>query len=429
MYLHVFALLGIVLVFSCYFIFQHSGAKLRPVIPVCVLLCLGLLLRLVLAVRVFGYGPDIIFFSDWAARMVEYGPSGFYTEEVLTDYPPLYMYVLYILGRIRAHFHIAQFSSLDLLLLKAPSICCDVVCGFLIYWVSRKDAQLSELKSLCMMSVYLFHPVVLLDSACWGQVDSILAFCVVILCICLRNHWLIPAYAVYGIGILFKPQMLIFTPVLFLGILDHVFLKDFSWKKFFRHLGSGLCVIAGMAVFCMPFGLTRVIAQYTSTLSSYSYATMNGFNFWALLGMNRADQNTLFLFLPVRVWGSIAILLIVLFSFIIARHCQDVPYKYYLLSAFIILTMFTFSVRMHERYIFPGILLLLFLLIYKPVRPVWICYGGFALFTYYNIGWILQNSGSDLLVRPIAAGIVGFLIYFYYIMVKYCFCPLSSKES
>ena len=43
---------------------------------------------------------------------------------------------------------------------------------------------------------------------------------------------------------------------------------------------------------------------------------------------------------------------------------QNTPYKYYLLSAFIILTMFTFSVRMHERYIFPGIVLLVFLLIY-----------------------------------------------------------------
>ena len=136
----------------------------------------------------------------------------------------------------------------------------------------------------------------------------------------------------------------------------------------------------------LSFGLTKVIAQYTSTLGSYSFATVNGFNFWALVGMNGVEQDIPFLFLPTRIWGSIAILLIVLFTFIIANHCQNTPYKYYLLSAFIILTMFTFSVRMHERYIFPGIVLLVFLLIYKPIRPVWICYGGFSFLTFYNIG-------------------------------------------
>lgn len=435
MYLHVFALSSILLVFTCYFIFQHSKTILHPFIPVCVLLCLGLLIRMILAIKVFGYGFDIIFFSDWSARMIQYGPSGFYTEDMLTDYPPLYMYVLYVIGRIRAHFHIAQFSAMDLLMLKSPAICCDILCSFLIYWESRKAAKLSELQSICMMSVYLFHPVVILDSACWGQVDSILALFIVVLCICLKNHWLVPAYAIYGIGVLSKPQMLVFTPVLLVGIWDHVFLKDFSWKKFFCHLGSGICVIAGMVMFSIPFGLTKVIAQYTSTLGSYSFATVNGFNFWALIGMNGVEQDSNFLFLPARIWGSIAILLIVLFTFVIAKHCQDAPYKYYLLSAFIILTMFTFSVRMHERYIFPGIVLLVFLLIYKPIIPIWICYGGFSFLTFYNIGWVLRNYGDFVyhndkpLIRLVAAGIVGCLIYFYYVIGKYCLVHSLPKKS
>lgn len=431
--LHLFALLGLLLCFGCYFIFHHSDVTRQPVLLAYVLLCLGLLLRMILAVKVFGYGFDIIFFSDWSARMIEYGPSGFYTTDMLTDYPPLYMYVLYIIGRVRAHFHIAQFSAMDLLMLKSPAICCDILCSFLLYWESRKSAKLSEIQSICIMSAYLFHPVVLLDSACWGQVDSLLALFIVVLCICLKNRQLIPAYIVYGIGVLSKPQMLVFTPVLLVGIVDHVFLKDFSWKKFFTNLLSGLCVIGGMILFSVPFGLSKVIAQYTSTLGSYEFATVNGFNFWALVGRNGVDQNAAFLFLPARVWGTIAILLIVLFTFIIARRCRDVPYKYYLLSAFIILTMFTFSVRMHERYIFPGIILLLFLLIYQPIKHMWICYSGFAVLTYYNIGWILRNYGDFTyyndkpLIRLVAAGIVGFLIYFYYIIEKYCLCKAVQK--
>ncbi len=60
MYLHVFALLSILLVFTCYFIFQHSKTILHPFIPVCVLLCLGLLIRMILAIKVFGYGFDYL---------------------------------------------------------------------------------------------------------------------------------------------------------------------------------------------------------------------------------------------------------------------------------------------------------------------------------------------------------------------------------
>ena len=49
------------------------------------------------------------------------------------------------------------------------------------------------------------------------------------------NAEIIPA-----LGVLLKPQMLIFTPVLLTGIWDHVFLQDFSWRKFFYNLCGGL---------------------------------------------------------------------------------------------------------------------------------------------------------------------------------------------
>ena len=430
--IHLFALLGLLLCFCCYFIFQKGKKSGSFRFLAFFLLGLGLLLRMVLSVKVFGHGSDIIYFSDWAARMLEYGPSGFYTDEVLTDYPPLYMYVLYIIGRTRAHFHILQFTTSDLFLLKLPAICCDILCSFLIYCESHWSAKWSELQSVCLMSAYLFHPAVIVDSACWGQVDSILTLEVVLLCIFLKNGWLFPAYVIYGMGILTKPQMTIFTPVLLIGIIDHVFLKNFSWKRFFCHLCSGLCVIAGMVLISLPFGLAKVLSQCAATLDSDTFATMNALNFWALVGMNGIDQSTGFLFLPARVWGSLAILLIIVFSFIIAKRSQNASYKYYMIGAFSILTMFTFSVRMHERYISPGIALLAFLLIYKPIKQLWICYSALSVLTYYNIEWVLEDYGDlvfhndVLLTRLVAAGIVGSLIYFYYVIKKYCLCNTSS---
>ena len=232
--MYTYALFGLIWCLICYVGFKFSANCKIPAFIAYIILGVGLLVRIVYSVKVFGYTGDIISFSDWGARAVEYGFSGFYVKDFLTDYPPGYVYVLYAIGRIRAHFHIAQYSVMDLFLLKFPSICCDVMCSYLIYRESRKRMHFSELQSVFLMSAYLFQPTVILDSACWGQVDAIYTLVVVILCLLLMDGRMLPAYGIYGIGILLKPQTIMFTPVLLGGIINNVFLKDFSWKKFFQ---------------------------------------------------------------------------------------------------------------------------------------------------------------------------------------------------
>lgn len=86
--MHFYALSGLLLCLVCYLGFQRSAKYHVPACTAYIVLCVGLLLRILYSVRVFGYTGDIISFSDWGARAVEYGFSGFYTKGVLTDYPP-----------------------------------------------------------------------------------------------------------------------------------------------------------------------------------------------------------------------------------------------------------------------------------------------------------------------------------------------------
>lgn len=143
--MYTYALFGLIWCLICYVGFKFSANCKIPAFIAYIILGVGLLVRIVYSVKVFGYTGDIISFSDWGARAVEYGFSGFYVKDFLTDYPPGYVYVLYAIGRIRAHFHIAQYSVMDLFLLKFPSICCDVMCSYLIYRESRKRMHFSEL--------------------------------------------------------------------------------------------------------------------------------------------------------------------------------------------------------------------------------------------------------------------------------------------
>ena len=434
--MHLFALLSLLLCGVCYTGFRSDAgiSKRKGVLsPAVMLFGAALLLRLLLAYTTHGFSNDIACFAGWADRIFTVEPGQFYSSETFTDYPPGFMYVLYVIGALRNLLKIPYYSDLHILLLKLPAILCDIACGYLLYREAAKRLHLSELQSLCIAAVYLFQPVIILNSSCWGQVDSVHTLIVILMCLFLMDGKMLPAYAVYGVGVLLKPQTLIFTPVLLVGILDHVLLKDFSWRKLFYNLCGGLAVICGMLLLCTPFGLHAAISQYTSTLGSYEYAAVNAYNFWGLLGMNWVDQNTTFLFLPCKNWGTIVILLIVLFTFLIAMRCRREPSRYFCLGAFIILTMFVFSVRMHERYMYPGLALLLFCCLYKSTDALWKCYAGFCVLHFYNTADVLyhydpQNYDRKApIILLVSAGMLCCLYYFYKIIWRLYVCGKASS--
>ena len=66
-----------------------------------ILLLLGLALRLTIAYVLFpgsGFSSDIGTFTAWATTLAERGPGQFYTSTSFADYPPGYLYVLWLVG-------------------------------------------------------------------------------------------------------------------------------------------------------------------------------------------------------------------------------------------------------------------------------------------------------------------------------------------
>ncbi|HEX9022312.1 MAG TPA: hypothetical protein VF799_00580, partial [Geobacteraceae bacterium] len=84
----------------------------------------ALLLRLALAATTKGYGPDIGTFSAWAGHAAE-GLFSFYSPGYFADYPPGYIYVLWLIGKIRVILGIDFGSPAFLLLLKLPAMLSD----------------------------------------------------------------------------------------------------------------------------------------------------------------------------------------------------------------------------------------------------------------------------------------------------------------
>ncbi|MBQ7775737.1 MAG: DUF2029 domain-containing protein, partial [Lachnospiraceae bacterium] len=398
-----------------------------------ILLLMAFIIRCIFAYFYKGFLTDTACFSGWASRIYAEGFAGFYSPDSFTDYPPGYMYILYVLGAIMAKFEMTYLSNSSLLLLKLPAILCDIAAGGILYKLAKK--YLSQGMALILSAAYLFNPAIFINSSVWGQVDAVLTVIVLLMCVLLTKGQTIPAYFVFALGILMKPQILVFTPLILYGIYEHVFVKDFSWNKFFINLFSGLGAICGMVLLCVPFGLEKVFNQYTSTLSSYPYISVNAYNFWALFGLNWSSQDKSFLFLTYKELGTVVIVLLTLLSAFLFLRKQRSEERYYITGSFLIITMFLFSVRMHERYLFPGILLLLMTYIISRKKCYLYCYIALSISHFLNVWHVLYHydpHNYDAKATPIV--VISFLmvagsIYYYYTLCRDIKGKVTANES
>lgn len=387
-------------------------------------------IRMAGAVLYEGYEVDINCFLAWSDMIFENGVGNFYSLDAFTDYPPGYMYILYVIGGLRSLLNIAQSSVLSIVLTKMPAIIADMVTGWLIYKIASK--RMKERGAALVGGLFLLTPAIVLDSAIWAQVDSVFTLFIVLMCYLITEKKLIPAYFVFAIGILIKPQSLIFTPVLIFGIIDQVFLdslEDFDrsrfLKKFFTHLGLGILAILMIGALMAPFGFSDALKQYTETLGSYPYASVNAYNLWTLFGKNWVSQTETFLGITYAVWGTVSIIATVIFTAVIHFKSKDFHSKYYFEAALIVTAVFTLSVRMHERYVYPAIALLLLAYAVRPRKKIFMAYVFMSLGCFLNMIYSMlyydpeNYDFGDPFPRIVSFGILALLCYMIYLAKVY----------
>lgn len=395
-------------------------------------MALAFLVRIIVAAMYKGHDTDMNCFLLWGDMVYQDGFKEFYLSPEFHDYPPGYMYILYVIGWLRSIFHISWDSVVSIVMTKTPAILADLGVGYLIYKAASK--RFKESGAALLSAAYLFCPAVFLDSAVWGQTDGVFTFFVVLMCYLITGKRLIPSYFVFAVAILIKPQSLIFTPVLIFGIIDQVFLEDFNWMKFWKNLGLGLLAIAMIGLLMMPYGFQEALAQYKDTVGSYEYASVNAYNFWTLCGLNWASQDGIKFGLSYQTWGTVFIVLTVAAAAFISFRCKKTESKYYYLGAFIVTCVFLFSVRMHERYIFPAMALLVMAYALRPRRDLYLLYSFISFYGFYNIAHVLfvfDGANYDPL-EPVmlAISFLGILVFGFlvYVTIRYYGHYVEEKQ-
>lgn len=399
---------------------------------------LAFIFRIWIALTAQGYKNDMDTFMSWGQRMVDVGPGEFYAEGYFADYPPGYLYVLYALSVIRGWFGFAHGSGGETLLFKLPAILSDLALGAILYRYGRKKVGSGIAVGLVLL--YLFNPAVLIDSAAWGQADSFFMLLLILSIIGAVEQRFVPSAIWFALAVLVKPQALIFTPVLIFAFFHHR-----AWKQL------GLGALYGLGLFSLlsaPFfwsngGLGGLIDLYKSTLTSYPYSTVNAFNLYALTDPLWAGIDQTWLSIPYRTWGFISILAAVAtaahFSF--KKNPKELS-KSFFIGLLLIVFMFVLGTKMHERYMYPAILLGLFAYMESKDRRFLMLFLGQSLTLYINVAYTLahlnagNNPPSDGIVLVTAIANLILFVYMLYVgnevylrkRVKPLAPPLTKQE-
>ena len=423
---------------------DRAGKVHRPMPMFAVIgMFIAVLVRLLVALNVDGYQVDVNCFTAWGNTMFSVGPTLFYQSN-WCDYTPGYVYIMGLnglLAKLLKGVVSAAFVH------KLVPMACDLVAAWLVYRLAEENQFTSKQAGLLAL-VVAFNPAAALNSAAWCQIDSVLCLGLMLVAyFAIHRKWAV-VLPVYVLCILVKPQALMLG---FLGLAALIM----EWvrhpsgeegKRVRRDMGLGLILSLVVAlVIILPFCPNQespfwLIEQYSTTLQSYPYATVNTANLFYLFDANwdgianAASMGACVFFAlacgawaaytflrqrgQMKLWyiepciaAAYALAYIILgavgcswlqlgvatmsmaFALVIPMFIRSGKHETLpLCGAVIFLLLYVFGIKMHERYLFPALFLLaMAYALHRDKRILWLLIGTSCVL-FINEGIVLDNS-------------------------------------
>ncbi len=359
-----------------------------------------------------GFKADVGTFEAWSLTLASHSFAQFYGSAGFADYPPGYFYVLWVVGHVFAALPAHGDYTLLKYLVKLPAVLMDLADGAILYAIARRFA--SDRFALGVAALFLLNPAIIFISAAWGQVDSISAgLSLLAVFLMLRSDerggtdivlaWLALAYS-----LLIKPQAAVLIPL----FIAFALVPNARRSMRMTYTGAGVIAAVVLAfVLTVPFHPSInpadvfgwLYQKYEFGKNVYAYNSVNAFNLWTAMPGKRfwqPDSQYIAMF-PQYVWGMLlvaAATVIVIVRYVADRSAQ----AFVEAAALLTLSFFMLATRMHERYIYDG---LLFTMAAVPVarRYFWAAIAfSFTLFInlFYSLNYVTVVSGGAPGVDP-----------------------------
>lgn len=348
------------------------------------ILIFGLILRLLAAV-IYNNRLDTYAYLNWAYGL----QNDFYHayEKVQgLDYPPIYLYVLYMAGRLINLVHGNGIWLVEMLILKFPVVLTDMLTAGLIYIIAGK--RLGNRTSVILAALYAMNPAVFLNSAVWGQTDSVMILIMIFAFYAMEKEKPVLSTILVTVMCLVKLQGVFFIPVLLLEV--------FSRRKLKAILLSAASAIVTAGIVLAPFCLGKpplwiINRIFIGGMGKYQYTSMHAYNLFSLLKADMvSDSIKLFSLINYRNLGII--LCFILLCSITYFYAAGKRTSIWSMSLLLIYGIFMLSTRMHERYLIPAIPLCLLVYIFKKENRMLLIYGFLSVIIFINQAVVLAGA-------------------------------------
>ncbi|MDZ7815433.1 MAG: hypothetical protein U5N86_05335 [Planctomycetota bacterium] len=407
---------------------KATVVKVNDLALLAIILAAGAMIRFLLMSH-HGYVIDISdFFLRWTKELQEKPFTNVYGG-LDVDYPPFYLYILYIMGKVGDLLGIPldtpssfAVTTAQRFLMKYPALMADMGLGILTWFVARRHFRSTA--SLTAVVLVIFNPALIYNSAVWGQVDSLLCLFICWTLYLLVTRRFLAATVLYALALTFKPQVLFLLPVFGTALL----LNSQYWKFILSlPIFTGVIYIVTKP-FTMAWNPVTVISNYLEMIigaeGKYKMLSMNMWNIWNVVGraipreitsqMEDGLKDTMPV-IPIpgsefaaalpsfHTVGIVLITLASLFTVIIMIRRRDEG-SIFLAAAFIYLAVCLLGTRMHERYPLPAVMLLVFAgMYYRPVRPLYFLLTVLHLINLHYVlsGFLVSCQSKGLAYNPI----------------------------
>lgn len=319
------------------------------------------------------YSGDVKNHVFWGRSILEEGPQGFYGRDMqgwsYPNYPPVSMLSfaasvwLYDFTK-NLFYNLNNYSffpsnlvpwieadNVYISFLKIPAILPFVLSGWFIFLFARLFKN-SIKKSFIYTLIFLFNPGLMYLSILWGQNDfTQVLFILGAFYLLLTDKFLL-SYICAGLAILSKQTVLMVWGIFLISVF-----KLYGFSKSVTALITS-AVVLWLAY--LPFNVTGPLwpfTYYNETLKSTGFLVAdNAINFWgAYSGFRQLDAGVNFYLLTYERWGFIIFAL--LFVPLLVKYLKT-KFSYELLFNFLYLSSISYFfilTRMHERYLFFGV--------------------------------------------------------------------------
>ena len=310
------------------------------------IILIGLILRLILNNIV--YSRDAYSFVMWARYLQDHSLTDLYEflPEGYLPYPPVYYYLLMLLGKILIWFNVVNNSWQAYFIVKLPVYLSEILTATAIHYTVKSWQD--KASAIISTGYYYFNPALIYVTSIWGQIDAVIICLTLFSLLAWIKHKYLIAWFIYLFAVLTKPHALVLLPLI--GALSLKKLKFNYMVKLFLVLTLTSLILFSPLI--IQKGMEWTARYFFQIINQYPYTSVYAYNLWSVVGFMIPDViptgfGLIYKYLGLGLFVSISLLIIL--PIIKTKHITDKNIIY--ASLLLWFAFYFFPTRIHSRYL------------------------------------------------------------------------------